>query len=493
MRSFFWNRPNNFKLFVSLAKFGSLIGLVFVLVSCGGSSSTMSPTQMGTITLTLTDPPRCKFPNGDFEHVFVTIRSVQAHTSSSANDDTAGWQELAPQLIAQPMQIDLFAPGVNACLLTTLGSKTALPAGNYQQIRVLLVPNDGSGGATPAPNACAGHGFNCVALHDGSIHELELSSQAKTGLKIPPGQVVGGPIVVNPGQDVDLNIDFNACDSILRQGNGKFRLKPVLTAGQVSTNSTGISGKIVDAGTNAPIVGGTVLVALEQPDSTGVDVIFQQVAVDSSGNFNFCPLPTGATFDLVATAINGAGIAYNATVAIGVPGGTNVGSIPLIPETGVSTATATIQGTVTAANGAMPGTIDAAVTALQSVALGGGNSRLVAIPSEGNSITNISVQTNTSCPTGAPANTNCEQYSLQVPASNPHAGVFSSGSVVYAPPAAGDVLYSIRVKAFVPMGGGTPSCSPSSQTTNQDNNSNSLRVTGGNITFAKELDFTGCS
>jgi hypothetical protein len=62
---------------------------------------------------------------------------------------------------------------------------------------------------------------------------------------------------------VDLNIDFNACASILQEGNGAFRLKPVLTAGQVSTNTTGISGKIVDSSTGAPVAGGTVLVALE--------------------------------------------------------------------------------------------------------------------------------------------------------------------------------------------------------------------------------------
>jgi Domain of unknown function (DUF4382) len=130
-------------------------------------------------------------------------------------------------------------------LLTALGSNAALRVGAYQQIRLLLVPNDGGGSLLPVSNASAGQGFNCVFLHAVNTPvELQLSSPANTGLKIPPGQVVGGPITVAAGKDVDLNIDFNACASIIEQGNGPFRLKPVLTAGQVSTNNTGISWQV---------------------------------------------------------------------------------------------------------------------------------------------------------------------------------------------------------------------------------------------------------
>ena len=463
----------------------------FGLVSCGGSSTTMT-SATGTVHVTLTDPPSCAFPHGDFDHVFVSIRSVQAHTSASATDSTAGWQELAPQLNSQPMQIDLFSAVSNTCLLTNLGSNAALPAGSYQQIRLLLVPNDGSGGATPASNQCGNQGFNCVVLHDGSIHELQLSSQANTGIKIPPGQVVGGPIVVSAGQDVDLNIDFNACASILRQGNGSYRVKPVLSAGQVSTNTTGISGKVVDSLTGAPVVGGTVLVALEKTDSTG-DTIFLQTAADSSGMFNFCPLPAGATFDVVAVAINGAGVAYNATVVTGVPGGTNLGNITVIPETGASAAPATLQGFITAVNGTSGGIIDAAVSAQQTISLSGGAARAITIPAEGGSLANLSVQDTTTCPAGAPTNSNCAQYTLVVPASNPQVGVFSGGSVSFSPPASGSVLYGVRADAFVPMSGGTSRCSPSTKTTTLDASSNPLKVTGGATTVPQRLDFTSCS
>ncbi len=462
-----------------------------ISVSCGGST-TMISSSTGTIHVTITDPPSCKFPNGSLDHVFVSIRSVQAHTSATADDNSSGWQELAPQLNTQPMQIDLFSASSTTCVLTNLGSNSALPAGSYQQIRLILVPNDGSGGATPANNACNGQGWNCAISHDGTIHELKLSSQANTGLKIPPGQVVGGPIVVSPGQDVDLNIDFNACASIVKQGNGDYRLKPVLTAGQVSTNSTGISGMIVDSMTGKPVQGGSVLVALEKTDATGADVVFQQAAVDSSGTFNFCPLPAGSTFDVVAVAINGAGVAYNATIVTGVPGGTNLGNITLIPETGASAAPATLQGFVTAVNGMMGASIDATASAQQTISVAGGN-RAVTIPAETGSTSNISVQDSATCPAAAPAHANCAQYTLVVPASNPQVGGFSGGSVTYTAPAAGNVLFGVRADAFKPMSGGAAICTPSTQTTAMDSSNNPLKVTAGATTTPALLNFSSCT
>ena len=138
------------------------------------------------------------------------------------------------------MQIDLFSKANTNCVLAQLGS-ASLPVGSYQQIRLLLVSNSPAAGApVPSPNACAGNGFNCALLDDGTIHELLLSSQDNTGLKIPPGRIVGGPIQVAAGQSVDLNIDFNACASIVRQGNGKYRLKPTLSAQQVADPAEGL-------------------------------------------------------------------------------------------------------------------------------------------------------------------------------------------------------------------------------------------------------------
>ena len=475
--------------------------VIFLVVSCGGGNSALKATATGMIQVSMSDPPSCMPPNGQFTHVFITVRSVQAHISATADESTSGWQELAPQLAAQPMQLDLFSSPQTNCILAQLGS-ASLPVGTYQQIRLILLSNSpATGAAVPPSNACASNGFNCVVLSDNSVHGLDLSSEANTGLKIPPGQIVGGPITVGAGQSVDLNIDFNACASIIREGNGTFRLKPALTAGQVSANNSGVSGQVIDAVTKAPITG-NVLVAIEQPDSTGVDRVMMETTADANGNFRFCPLPTGI-FDIVAVAVGPNNLPYNATVALNIPNGTNLGAIPLQPETG-ATAPATLQGFVTATTGTAAASVDVSVSALQQVSFGTpAVMRQVTIPLESIQATGtnsavastglISLTGNTTCPTGAPANTNCAQYTLVVPASNPSVGVFSSSGFTYSTPAAAPVPFTVDARAAVPSSGGTADCSPSEIMTTIDVNNAALVVTPATLTTVARADFKGCS
>ena len=480
--------------------------LLFAAIGCGGGSVATPPTPgTGMVTVSISDPPSCMAPNGSstsFTHVFITVRSVQAHIDPRADDNSSNWQELAPQLASQPMQIDLFATPTN-CVLAQLGS-ASLPVGGYQQIRLLLVSNNpAAGAATPTKtnNACAGNGFNCVVLSDNSIHELQLSSQDNTGLKIPPGQILGGPIQVMAGQSVDLNIDFNACASIVLEGNGTYRLKPTLTAGQVSADNSGIGGLVVDSLTKAPIAG-KVLVAIEQTDKMGIDRIVMQAAADANGNFRFCPLPTG-TFDIVIDAVNSNNVPYNATVVLNVPNGTNLNTIPLIAETG-ATAPAVLQGFVTATKGTSAATADVTLAALQTVSPGGTSaSRQITIPLESiqaigatpavDSTESISVEANTNCPTESPLNANCKQYTLVVPASNPNVGVFSSSGVSYTAPASGDVLFTVDAQAFVPMSGGTADCTPPEVPEAKDTMGQPLKVTAATTTNVARIDFSGCS
>jgi len=439
-------------------------------------------------------------PVGHISHVWITVRSVQAHLSGTASDNTPGWQELAPQLAASPMQIDLFSKPNTSCILAQLGS-TSLPVGSYQQIRLLLLSNTPAAGAVvPSPNACAGHGFNCVILDDTTIHEIALSSQDNTGLKIPPGQIMGGPIQVAAGQSVDLNIDFNACASIVQEGNGTFRLKPTLTAGVVSPNTSGIGGQVIDSVTKKPI-SGNVIVAIEQPDSTGIDRILMQTAADAQGNFRFCPLPTG-TFDIIVVALSAANLPYNATAVVNVPNGTNLNVIPLVAESG-ATGPAILQGFVTAKTPTAGATADVSLAALQSISLSGGGTRQLNIPLQNTQATPttpavmstglISVADNTNCPLGSPTGANCAQYTLVVPASNPSVGVFASGGFTFSTPASGDVLFSVDANAAVPMSGGAPDCTPSEVVTSKDTNNQPLKVTPATTTDVGRTDFTGCS
>jgi hypothetical protein len=481
--------------YLPLAVLGALVAVALTLVTCGKTTFTGNFNNgMGTVNVSISDPPSCSPPAGSFKSVFITIRSVQAHISATADDNSPGWVELVPELTTQPVQVDLLnLPANGACLLKTLGSNATLPAGDYQQIRLLLADNSNSTASLPS-NACASLGqvFNCVVDNKSNTSELQLSSQANTGLKIPPGQVVGGPIHVSAGQTVDINIDFSACASIIREGNGMFRLKPTLTAGVVSTNTTGISGQVVDSVTSQPIAGATV--ALENADKSSTDRIFMEAITDSGGHFSFCPLPMGAVFDVVVDAVSSFGTAYNATVVVNVPGGTDVGTLPLVAETGAAKGPGTIQGIATALNGTAGANIDVSTSALQTVSLSGGATRPVTIPLLPGSTSNVAVESSMPCPaTGSPMGAFCAQYTLVVPASNPNVGSFSAGKITFSPPASGNVLYSVEADATKPMSGGAAICSMPSQTTNLDALGTVLKVIAGAAVTAKEIDFAGCS
>jgi hypothetical protein len=497
-------RPK-FSVSLRMFAYSSLIFLIAILLSVascgGGTTSPTVTTGMGSAVVSISDPPSCRAPSGDFSHVYVTIRSVQASISSTADDNSSGWQELAPQLASQPKQVDLLSltPAQNGtCVLAQLGSTSSLPAGDYQQIRLLLVPNAPPTGPVPSSNECQvlpGQVFNCVVTGDGNFHELDLSSQANTGLKVPPGQVAGGPIHVAAGQSVDINVDFNTCASLVPMPGGDYRLRPTLTASQVSPNTTGISGQLVDSISRQPIP--NALVALEQQDGSGIDRVFMQASTDNSGNFRFCPLPTGMPFDLVADAITGT-VAYNATVVTNVIGGIAIGAIQLIAETGTPAGPGIIKGQVTALNGSTGAKIDVALSAFQTISLSGGGTRIVTIPAENTSSDTstplISVEDAMSCTGATPPNANCAAYTLVVPASNPNVGTFAAGNITpVAQPAMSDVLYSVEARATAPMTSNTPICSPSSQTISVDSTNQPLKVTPGVTTTAKDIDFSGCS
>jgi len=226
-----------------------------------------------------------------------------------------------------------------------------------------------------------------------------------------------------------------------------------------------------------------------------------EAATDANGNFRFCPLPLG-TFDIVVVAVGPNNLPYNATAVLNVPNGSNLGTIPLVAETG-ATAPAVLQGVVTASTASAGAMVDVTLAALQTVSSGTNTTRQLTIPLQTIAATNtsaevdstglISISSNTSCPVGSPVNANCATYTLVVPGSNPSVGIFSSSSFSYAPPAPGDVLFTVDAVAAAPNSGGVADCMPSEMTTSSDANNQPLRVVAGSTTQVARIDFSGCS
>ena len=454
-----------------------LLAAALFLVSCSSSSSSQ---KLATVRVSLSDPTTCSAPQGPFSHIYVTVSDVVIHQNATASASDAGWVDLTPDLSKNPVQVDLLGPA-NQCLLAQLGSAGIKP-GTYQQIRILLA----GGSVTVANNKC-GASLNCVTLTSDPTNTpqtLQLSSEMQTGIKIPSGQIAGGSFVVAAGDNKDLNLDFNACRSIVTQGNGRYRLKPVLHAGEVGLQSS-ISGTVIDGATMQAVAGGTTVVALEQKDSNGVDRVVMETVAEPNGGFSFCPLPAG-TYDVVVSAVNGSGNVYAATVITGVQPGNTLGNVPLTP----ALLPASITGMITTSTGTAPTSADLSLSALQLISVNNA-SVLVTVPLAAQSMSTATVST--AAGFACPATTDCASYTLSVPAANPSVGSFmANANQSPAAPPGGAVNYTIDAIAFVPGAAPQLDCSPSEMQASQTSTNTPLVVTAGTPTTAATLAFTGC-
>lgn len=459
-----------------------LAGVGALWLACGGGTPNTS-TSPANVTVSISDPPACTSAfTGTYTHIFVTVADVQIHTSSTAGDNDPGWVDLTPTLKSAPKQIDLLSPAPVGCFLATLGT-AGIPPGTYQQIRLMLT--DSTAGLTS--NSCTTGVANCVVLFNNATPQpLLLSSQDKTGIKIPSGQIAGGKFVVASGESKDLNINFDGCASVVvvAQGNGAFRLKPVLHAAEVSTvASAAITGRLVDQASTPVTDTVNVVVALEQKDANGVDRMVAQTIPDANGNFSFCPLAVNGVFDLVAVAMTTGTpkIAYGPTVITGVTTGTSLGNVVVNITPGSNTQPATLTGPVTNNTSVA---VDYTLSALQSAMLGG-SSVFVTVPLAVQQNTTVNVTSSATGSSGScPPNTWCADYSLAVPAAGIIVGTLGSTGITYGAP--GTPAYKVEAQA-TNITTHAPNCTTPVQS------SGVVPVTPGNSFVAAPPLFSGCT
>lgn len=295
------------------------------LAACGGGGDGTAAGQ-GTLSVALTDAPSC------YEHVFVTVEKVRVHTSSSAQDNDAGWHDLT---LASPKRVDLLS--LTNGTLAELGT-TALPAGDYSQLRLVLADNKGT---DPLANS--------VQPIGGTETAVKTPSAQQSGLKL---QV---HFTVEANRTIDLVMDFDACKSIVRAGkSGDFILKPVIAVtpryvtsvhGFVTKTMT-LSATTVSAQQNGTVVRSTT----PNPDT---------------GEFALSFLPDG-TYTLVITSDGRAtgvitDVPVSTTSAVTTVNSTTTAIV--LPSSPMGTVTGTVS---------IPGSpnVDATVTALQTLASG---------------------------------------------------------------------------------------------------------------------------
>lgn len=195
-----------------------------VLAGCGGGGGTAgnepaefasrlakSPqattpqTGAGSIRVSLSGANDC-----GLDHAWVTVQAIRIYGDAAADADSSP-SELT---LSSPRRIDLV--GLTGGLLAELGT-TALPAGHYRALRLVLVEN-GRGGT---PDALA----NAVQVKGASPTPLAAPAGAQSGIKVR----VDFDVAV--GQVADLVLGLDPCTSVVWAGNsGRYILKPVITA-----------------------------------------------------------------------------------------------------------------------------------------------------------------------------------------------------------------------------------------------------------------------
>jgi hypothetical protein len=186
----------------------SLAGVVLVaalaiaqLAGCGGGGGAAAT---GTLQVGLTDKQ-----SDDFQQVVVTIREVRVvpvGLESAADNDSR-----LPVIVtySTPRTVDILTLRFQQEILGTI----TLPAGTYNQVRLILEPNPAGQGSEPV-----------------NYLTMKTAPTVKIPLKTPSAQQSGlkvlGRFEVKPGIINAILLDFDPNTAIVARGNGDFNLKP---------------------------------------------------------------------------------------------------------------------------------------------------------------------------------------------------------------------------------------------------------------------------
>jgi len=213
-----------------------LFAAIFCLaVSACKKEHSASGTGSTHVTVKLTDAP------GAYDAVILSIKSVVVVTDKGEQTIAVG---------GGPINILNFRLGKD-----TLLAAQDIPAGTIQQIRLVL--NDSG---------------NQVVVN-GASYNLTTPSGQTSGVKLN----VHDQLVA--GIDYTLMLDFDAAQSIVLTGNGKYILKPVIRAIPVAASGA-LTGMV------SPAASSPVVYAIMGTDTVGT-------ITDASGKFYFPGLQAG--------------------------------------------------------------------------------------------------------------------------------------------------------------------------------------------------------
>ena len=231
----------------------SFLGLLpcFLLFGCGDTCFVI--TGIFPNTTSATNPPTCKLGDGtgtiivginsarpasrgaptspNLQHIFITLRGIDASPNANASDNSSDWQELAPELASEPVQIDLMNNSVSGALcVPSLTRKAIVRADVYRELRLRLVSDQPTAdGAMPQHNECGGGSYNCVVDANGHTRALVMKN-ALHNVLIPSDHIADGSFDVLPDTETQLSIVFDPYSSLAVAVSDAVQVAPVFSA-----------------------------------------------------------------------------------------------------------------------------------------------------------------------------------------------------------------------------------------------------------------------
>jgi hypothetical protein len=258
-----------------------IVGLALLAaVGCSKDDDNNNPgpgNTTGQVHVRLTDAP------ADYDSVVLDIREIAVHATGS---DSASWRTFSPT--DSVINVLNFINGLYA----DLGTFT-VPAGNYDQLRLLLGPNS-------------------YVVVDGETHALTIPSGMQSGVKIL------GAFTVPANGTAELGLDFEAARSIHETGAGDWIMNPVIRLVNVTS-----AGSIT--GTVAPGDSTALVYAI-----SGADTVASTYSGTPSGDFALMLLPPG-TYSVAILADVSLRDSTITGVSVTAGQATNLGTIDLSP------------------------------------------------------------------------------------------------------------------------------------------------------------------
>lgn len=247
-----------------------------ILLVMGCSNST-SPSGTGRLRLTLIDSPAA------YDSINIVVTRVEVHRAGM--DSLSGWEVVRWDTTTYDLLT--LRNGANALL-----GDTMLDNGQYTQIRLSI-----------------GDSSNIVV--DGVRYDLDISANGTVKLN--------HTFTIEPNQLYDLTLDFDANHSIVRTGNGQYKLKPVIRVVANIVSGT-ISGAVSPASAQSLVstISGIDTIGTYCDTTTGAFVLAALLA----GTYDITIVPSDTTYlDSTLTGL---------TVTAGHD--TNIGTVVLRPR-----------------------------------------------------------------------------------------------------------------------------------------------------------------